>query len=275
MMKLKIFGNVVATAIVALFTQVAHSDFIGGIPSGWTCTGNCGVDGDNGDVTLSPLGNSKYGYVSTLDGLTGVSPFNLGSATDGTKDGSKLVSSAFTAAAGDNLKFHFNYVTSDGSGFADYGWARLLNASDKSQAALLFTARTKTSGNIIPGQGMPPPDAAIPNAPIIVGTGIEEGPQWSALGEDSGRCFDDGCGYTGWVLSSFNITSSGSYLLEFGVTDWDDEIYSSGLAFDGITVGGKPIDPPSNVPVPAALWLFGSGILGLFSFQKKYKKFRI
>jgi hypothetical protein len=271
MMKLRIFGNVVATAMVALFTQVAHSDFIGGIPTGWTCTGNCDVDGANGEVTLSPLGNSKYGYVSTVDGIEGVSPFNLGRETDG----SKLVSSAFTATAGDNLKFHFNYVTSDGVNFADYGWARLLNASDNSQAALLFTARTTKNGNSLPGQDMPPPDAAIPNAPIIVGTGQGGGPLWSILGDDSGICYGSGCGYTGWILSSFNIPTSGSYLLEFGVTNWIDQDSNSGLAFDGITVGGKPIDPPSNVPVPAALWLFGSGILGVLGFQKKYKKVSI
>jgi hypothetical protein len=31
----------------------------------------------------------------------------------------------FAATAGTALNFYFNYVTSDGAGFADYGWAEL------------------------------------------------------------------------------------------------------------------------------------------------------
>ena len=37
------------------------------------------------------------------------------------------------------------------------------------------------------------------------------------------------------------MADAGNYILEFGVVDWSDQGYDSGLAFDGITVGGKPI----------------------------------
>ena len=63
---------------LACSAQVAHADFVGGIPAGWLCTGNCGALGANGDVTLSPLGNAQYGYVSTNQGVNGTSPFALG-----------------------------------------------------------------------------------------------------------------------------------------------------------------------------------------------------
>jgi hypothetical protein len=262
----KNIGMLAISGLVGLLAQTVQADFVSGIPTGWTCTGNCSVAGANGDVTISPLGNSQYGYVSSENGVNGVSPFNLGSETDG----SKLVSSVFTATAGDNLQFYFNYITSDGSSFTDYAWARLLNASDNTQAALIFTARTQPTGNIIPGQDMPTPDAVVPNAPIIIGTGTAGGPVWSALGTtDSGDCYDVGCGLTGWILSSFQIAASGNYLLEFGVTDWGDSAFSSGLAFDGITLGGKPIDPPANVPVPAAAWLFGSALVGLLKSTRR------
>lgn len=250
---------VISTSLV-MFSQFAHANFASGIPAGYICTGTCGTAAANGDITLSPLNNSQYGYVVTNNGVTGVSPFSTGGETTG----SKLVSNAFTAAAGDKLQFYFNYITSDGSGFADYSFATLLNASDSSQAALLFTAQTKPTGNIIPAQGLPAPNAAIPTAVIIPGAS-----NWSPLGSDSGKCFDAGCGSTGWVLSSFDIALAGNYLLEFGVTNFNDNSYQSGLAFDGITVDGKPIDPPSSVPLPGAVWLFGTAIAGFAGFGRR------
>lgn len=255
--------KLITLVALACSAQVAHADFVGGIPAGWACTGNCGALGANGDVTLSPLGNAKYGYVSTSQGVNGTSPFALGSETTG----SKLVSTAFTANAGDALNFYFNYVTSDGSGFSDYAFSRLLNAADNSQAAILFTARTKPTGNIIPGFGLPNADATIPVTPIIPNAS-----NWSALGANSGECYAAGCGSTGWVPSTFEIGVAGSYLLEFGVVNWVDSAFQSGLAFDGITVGGKPIDPPSAVPLPASLPLTLSGLAMLGFFRRKVKK---
>jgi hypothetical protein len=77
--------------------------------------------------------------------------------------------------------------------------------------ALLFTARTQPSGSIIPGFGLPQPDATVTpnNVPIIAG-----GPAWSPLGSHSGTCYSGGCGYTGWMSSNYNFASSGSYAVE-------------------------------------------------------------
>jgi len=207
-----------------------------GIPAGWTCVGNCGVSAANGVVTLSPAGGAQYGWVSTDSGVMGVALPGVG-GTGTPIDGSTLRSVVFNATAGQTLSFYFNFVTSDGAGYSDYAWAQLLNSS-LTPVALLFTARTAASGSIIPGFSMPAPAATLTPAsvPIIAGA-----PAWTPLGGDSGLCYSGGCGYTGWVKSSYVVPTTGSYVLQFGVVNWNDAAYDTGLAFDGITIGGDPI----------------------------------
>jgi hypothetical protein len=231
------------------------------IPTGWTCVGNCGTDGVDGVVTLSPTHNAVYEWVSTSGGTngTGILPTGaLGSETNG----STLATQVFSATAGTALNFYFNYVTSDGAGFADYAWAELYSAAN-TPVALLFTARTVASGSIIPGTGLPAPLATLtPTAvPIIAG-----GPAWAPLGAYTGNCYSTGCGYTGWVLSSYVIPTTGNYYLKVGTVNWLDTAYDSGLALDGVTVGGVPITPPTT-PAPPALFLtlLGLSAMGIFA----------
>jgi hypothetical protein len=257
--KLKSFGVAMGLVLV-LAVCLAGTASADPIPSGWTCSGNCGSSGADGVVTLSPTGNSQYQWISTSGGLTGVGvlPNNpLGSETNG----STLATSVFTATAGTALNFYFNYVTSDGAGYADYAWAELFDSANN-PVALLFTARTEPSGSIVPGTGMPLVTLATltpASVPIIPG-----GPAWSALGGSSGTCFSDGCGYTGWINSNFIISTAGDYYLQIGATNWIDQIYDSGLAMDGVTVGGVPINPPTGVPEPGTLLLLGAGAVPLF-----------
>lgn len=233
--------------------------------TGWTGSGNYGVSGADGDVSASPFpGSTQYGWVSTNGGVNGVGLPGIG-GTGAPTNGSVLTSTAFTAEAGDLLEFYFNFITSDGAGFADYAWARLLNA-DLTPAALLFTARTTPGGNTVPGFQMPAPAATLtPSNTPITGTA----PDWSPLGASSGTCYDTGCGYTDWIKASFEITSSADYVLEFGVVNWNDTEYDSGLAFDGATIGGVQIDDPVSVPEPGSLALLGLGLAGLATAARR------
>jgi hypothetical protein len=229
------------------------------VPAGWTCVGNCGTDGADGVVTLSPTGNAAYEWVSTSGGTNGVGALPTGALGSET-DGSTLATPLFSATAGTALNFYFNYVTSDGAGYADYAWAELFNSSH-TPVALLFTARTEASGSIVPGAGLPAPLATLTPAsvPIIGGA-----PTWSPLGGYSGECYDAGCGHTGWVRANYTIATAGSYYLEVGVVNWLDTLYDTGLAVDGVTVGGAPVTP--TTPAPSSLLLLGIGLAALAAF---------
>jgi len=210
-------------------------------------------------VTLSPAGNSTYQYVTTTGGATGGGEI---SSVGGT-NGSTFTTSVFGSNAGDQLNFYFNYVTSDGSGYADYAWAEL-QTDTGSHIAYLFTARTQPTGDTSPGFGLPANDSTlVPSTSAIIGGG----PVWSPLGGDSGSCYADGCGYTGWIQSQYTVAAAGNYQLLFGVTNWGDTSYDSGLAFDGATIGGVPIE--GNVPEPASIGLVGIGVAGLLWARRR------
>jgi hypothetical protein len=216
-----------------------------------TCVGSCGALGADGVVTHSPFGNPTYQFVSTNGGVTGGGQI----AGVGGTNGSQFTTSAFSANAGGALQFFFNYVTSDGSQFADYSWAEL-QTSVGAHVAWLFTARTQPTGNTSPGFGLPTNDSTLTPPTTAI---IPPGPVWSPLGGSSGACFNgpgQGCGFTDWIQSTYTIGSAGSYQLAFGVTNFIDTLFDSGLAFDGVTVGGVPINP---VPGPLA----GAGLPGL------------
>jgi hypothetical protein len=73
---------------------------------------------------------------------------------------------------------------------------------------------------------------------------------------------------TGDTTGDFNLTNGSYYLL------W---AYGSSDTFGRHTARGasaSPISFTAPVPVPAAAWLFGSGLLGLLSFKSVAKKAR-
>lgn len=60
------------------------------------------------------------------------------------------------------------------------------------------------------------------------------------------------------MVSSYNLPASGTYVLEFGVVNWNDTSVQSGMAIDGITIGGQPVE--SGEPIPTVSeW--GLGVL--------------
>src|SRR5690625_1120655 len=255
------------TAIALLPFAGMAATITGSVPDGWTYVGNAGSGTPAGVVTAAPTASGNYTYISTFNAPSGggTLPAVGGSSTDG----STLTTSVFSAAAGDALKFYFNFVTSDGAGFADYAWVQLLNITGGSDF-LMFTARTTPDGNTVPGFGMPDIGAGVTLNPGTVSV-TPGGPEWSALGDNSGSCYDFGCGFTGWVESSFTITEAADYQLQFGVSNWSDTAFATGLAIAGATIAGTPIDPnePSVIPLPAAGWMLLAGLGGLGMIRRR------
>ena len=263
-----LLASAAMTAMLAFGAQAAT------LPSGWTAVGNAGTGDPNGVVSAPPAQGPGYYYVSTDQGVTdGGSLPGVGGNGNPT-NGSNVITAAFTAAAGDVLEFYFNYVTSDGSGFADYGWSRLLDAATSDEVALLFTARTTPSGSSVPGFGMPAPAATLDPSTVDINDGATV---WDVLGASSGTCYNgvgEGCGATGWVKSTYTVAAAGSYTLQFGVTNWDDTLFNSGMVFAGAKIGDVIITPPVDpaaVPLPASALLLGAGVGGLGVLRRRQK----
>ncbi|MGA7178280.1 MAG: NF038132 family protein [Thiobacillaceae bacterium] len=240
------------------------------IPVGWTCAGSCGTLGANGAVPVPPVpsGATTYDWISTNTGSSSNNGANIGVSGGTETNGTLLTSSVFNISTADagtataKLQFAFDFVTSDGSGFPDYAWARLFDTDTSTIVGYLVTARTEPSGSIIPGSGMPGIIAGLtpPSVPIITGAGSTD---WAPLGGSSGSCylgFGQGCGNTGWVLSDYTIPTAGNYELQFGVMNENDTAFQTGMAISGATIGGTPI---VSVPEPASLALLGIGLAGL------------
>jgi len=260
------------TLALALALGGAHAASVAppGSLASWSCSGQCGSTPADGDIGLSPLANPAYGYVATAgSSVYGVSPLVLDGNSRGIEtNGSVITSGAFQAAAGDWIDLQFNYVSTDGKGFDDYAWARLLDASSGSLVAWLFTARSSNSatGNIVPGDVVTKkefdPREAIVNYDNFAFTSktVDDPVDWSLLGGSNGTCWRDnapGCGYTGWLQSRHHFAATGHYRIEVGVVNWGDEAYDSGLAFDVQGLVAAPVPEPAPWQLLAAGGLLG------------------
>ena len=281
----------------------------------WSGTGALSLiagdyQGSPDDRTLgaSPTGNPLFGVVGTSGGVTGVSPLSLNSDASGFNqtNGSTAVSSTFSALASDRLTLHFNYVTTDGRGYDDYAWARLVSASTNQTTAWLFTARSANApdgdgtGDYVPGKvlseqvGFKDLDSHDPNRQLaavlnngqpVIGMPGGSNTNWAPLGlTESGSygwCWDtgSGCGSTGWIRSDYTFAAGGSYYLEVGVINWGDELFDSALAFDHaglqranfgtVPVFENTISAPVPEPESWALMLAGAGMVGMIVRRRR------
>ena len=237
------------------------------IPGIGVFEGTAGLGSSNGDVSDSPVGSS-YVYVSTANSEYTDAGLGVGGETNG----SELTTFQFDATAGDVLSYYFNYITSDGAGFSDYAYAILNSLTDNAGDELIFTARTTTAGNTVPGFDLPEIADGVTLTPTTSAI-VANATTWEELGSSSGGCFSAGCGSTGWIQSNYMIETDGAYSFTFGVTNISDQIFASGLAIAGLTVGdqviipddpGGPISPPpSAVPLPAGAWMLLAALGGL------------
>lgn len=263
---------ILAGTCAALLGTAASAATLDGIG---TFDGVAGVGTANGDVGPSPQGN-KYVYVTTAGSTYQGPGGNGGLGLGGETNGSVLTTSSFAAKAGDLLDYYFNYVTSDGTqSFIEYAYA-FLNNLDTAEKTLVFTARTNPGGEAVPGFGLPDiaPGVSLNPSPVDIIAGKTV---WSELGGSSGACFGGlgaGCGQTGWINSKYSIAAAGNYSFTFGVFNWGDQQFHSGLAIAGLKVGDNVIidpDGPAPIPLPAAGWLMLAGLGGLGALSRKRK----
>ncbi|MBB4860862.1 hypothetical protein HNO88_004208 [Novosphingobium chloroacetimidivorans] len=94
-------------------------------------------------IAPPPIHSGSYDWVSTTKGQSGAA--KLLGFTGSVTTASELIADALSGAIGQRVSFYFNYITFDGSGFVDYGFAQLIN-STTGFVANLFTAPTQPAG---------------------------------------------------------------------------------------------------------------------------------
>ncbi len=271
-LKLHLLSAAVASTLCA-----PHASAVDLFQDPWSCTGVCGV----ATSEIGASASSTYGFVTTT-GSSGAASLGQG----GEANGSRVLSSSFSAVKDETLSFSFNYVTTDSKEFTDYGWARVIDTkgttltSDDSTAAWLFTARSSSKGGaVVPGDLVPSnyfsnhTDGVTLTIPADFNE-MRQAPEWDPLGGSSGTCFENKkeCGYTGWLGSTITFANSGTYALEFGVTNVGDPFFNSGLAFRFEGVDKAQLESiASHAPEPSnfALMATGLALFGLHASRRR------
>ena len=88
----------------------------------------------------------------------------------------------------------------------------------------------------------------------------------TTLGEDRLDTTSLGINWGSYAVSLYIDPSWNGKTLEFGVNSAATAYTMSGVYYDNLSLTGTPA-----VPIPAAVWLFGSGLLGLIGVARRRK----
>lgn len=115
-----------------------------------------------------------------------------------------------------------------------------------------------------------PPGALATATTIFGSTGFTETAEGAAIGITSNQIngFETHNRFTSFDSAFTVFETRGSEIVSIG---FQDLLISGGGGSGGGGSGGGPIfvPPPSAVPIPAAVWLFGSGLLGLIGVSRR------
>ncbi len=115
----------------------------------------------------------------------------------------------------------------------------------------------------------------IPN--INMGGGIQDcgtstdGICVTNAGADIGGTFDNGTGLATITCSVASCSNSSTYTLSYSANVPQADSSNFGGVLYSLELTGHITAPTSAVPVPAAVWLFGSGLLGLVGVARRKK----
>jgi PEP-CTERM motif len=260
-----------------------------GFASAAECIGNCGTSAPVAGevVTAPPNGAATYDWVSTSQGqVLGAAQLDPRGTNGSTLTSSSFFAAAgakiefwFNYVTSDGAEFAdyaWARLKSAAESVVLFTARTLPDGSIVPGFDLPGVNATLEPGSvpIIPGApGSPPIEPPTPNANFAaandaVGEPVSDivvdappsdelgtdsgptGPVWAPLGGSSGSCFDAGCGHTGWVKSTYVVQNAGTYQLEFGVANWLDNAFDSGMAFNGLLLDGAVIGDGSAADDP-------------------------
>jgi|GEM_PF-3214017 len=91
------------------------------------------------------------------------------------------------------------------------------------------------------------------------------GEKWTMTADGNSITLPGSAGGAFWQTATLNITPSGEFSIVFSEsTSGNDKMT---LEYIKVTATGS--DTSSPVPVPAAVWLFGSGLVGIVGIRRK------
>ena len=108
-------------------------------------------------------------------------------------------------------------------------------------------------------------DTVAPSSAEIIRTDFE----FTASDDNCGICIFDGGSLDGTIDSAISILDNLELNTLFAHGNWNIINLSEGVLTDSVVFDWTSINP---IPIPAAVWLFGTALIGLVGFSKRRKR---